>query len=176
MKKNILKQKIQKKNGFSLLELLVYIAILSILVVVVSNIFISISKSRGQSQAKTEVNSSVRLVTELIRQDIKNASVVSVPASAGSSGSSLTLTRGGVTIIYDVSSGVLRRKEGAATAINITNSNISVDTLTFTRIENPNAVFGTTDISIKINMTFRYNGNSPDWTYSTSSQTVVGLY
>lgn len=143
--------------------------------VVSSNMFISLSRSQGQSQARSEVNSSIRFATELLRQDIKNASVISTPASGGTS-SSLTLTRGGVVIVYDVSAGVLRRKEGAAAPVNLTNPNITVSTPTFTSIENTNLTFSTKTITLKINIAFSYNSNSPYWTYSTSLQTSVDLF
>lgn len=176
LKKFILKQKNKKSIGFSLIELLIYVAILSGLMVVSSNMFISLSKGNGQSNAKSEVDSAIRFAGELLRQDLKNASVVSVPVSGGSS-SSLTLTRAGTTIVYDVSSGVLRRKEGVAMPVNLTNSNITVGTPTFTRIENTNVVFTSSkNIVIKISMTFSYNGSGSDWVYSNSLQTSINLY
>lgn len=162
-------------SGFSLLELLIYVTILSVLVVVVSNTFIALSKGNGQSNARSEVNSAIRFATELLRQDLKNASAVSVPI-AGTPSGTLTLTRAGVTIVYDISGGILRRKEGTADPVNITNSNITVSTPTFTRIENTNLVFSRTNVAVKINMTFGYNSNSPDWAYSASLQTTASLY
>lgn len=168
-------QKIQKNMGFSLLELLIYITILSVLVVIISNTFISLSKGNGQSQAKSEVNFAIRFATELLRQDIKNASVISTPASVGTS-STLTLIRNGVTIVYDTSGGALRRKEGIASPVNLTNSSISVNTPTFRRIENTNLVFGVTNTTIQINMAFSYNSTSPDWAYTASLQTTVDLF
>lgn len=175
----MLEQKIQKNKGFSLLELLIYISILSILVVVISNTFISLSRGNGQSQARSEVNNSIRFATELLRQDLKNASAVATP-SLGTPSSTISLTRSiadvPTTIVYDISAGILRRKEGAASPSNITSSNISVSAPTFTRIENTNPVFSTTNVTIKINMTFNYNSTSPDWTYSSSLQTAVDLY
>ena len=163
------------KGGFTLLELLLYIAILGILMVVISNMFISLSKGSGQSQARNEVDTSIRFATELLRQDIKNASSISVPASGGSS-STLTLVRNSTTIVYDISAGVLRRQEGVASPVSVTNPNITVSTPTFTRIENINTLFSRTNIAIKINMTFGYNSTSPDWSYSTSLQTTVNMY
>lgn len=180
------KQKLQKnkgpaspsQGGFTLLELLIYITILSILVVTVSSTFISLSKGRGQSQAKSEVNNSIRFATELLRQDLKNASAVSTPSLSGSANAtaSLTLTRNAVVIVYDVVDGVLRRKEGTATPVNVTDSNILVSAPTFTRIENTNTDFDTTNVSIKIYMTFDYDSVSSDWIYSTSLQTAISLY
>jgi type II secretory pathway component PulJ len=174
LQKFLLKKKIQKRGGFSLFELLIYIAVLSAIVVVISNILISLSRSNGQSQARSEVNSSIRFANELLRQDIKNASIITTPAS-GTSSSSLNLTRNGVVISYDVLNGVLRRTEDGVLS-SVTNSNISVDNLNFTRIENTNTEFSKTNISIKVNMTFRYNSTSPDWVYSTSLGNTVSLY
>ena len=157
------------------MELLIYIAILSGLMIVVSNMFISLSKGNGQSNAKSEVDSSIRFVSELLRQDLKNASSVLAP-SIGVPSSTLVLTRGGVTITYDVSSGILRRKEGTASPLNITNSNVTVSSPTFTRIENTNLDFSSTSVAIKLNIVFNYNSPNPDWTYSSSLQTSVNLY
>lgn len=175
MKKFNLKQKIVKNRAFSLLELLIYISILSIIMVIVSNTFISLSRSQGQSQARSEVDRDISFATELLKQDLKNASIVSVPAAVGTS-STLTLTRAGVVIVYDVSGGALRRKEGSATAVNVTSPNTIVSTPTFTRIENTNTVFSKTQVTIKVNMTFNYNSTSSNWTYSTALQTTVSLY
>lgn len=143
--------------------------------VVISNTFISLSKIQGQSQARNEVDRDVGFATELLRQDLKNASVISVPAAVGT-GSTLTLNRDGVVIVYDVLGGVLRRQEGVATAVNITSPNTIVSTPVFTRIENTNAVFSKTQVTIKVNMTFSYNSTSSDWIYSTSLQTTISLY
>ena len=168
-------KKKQKKRGFSLLELLIYIGVLSIIVVVITNILISLSNSNSQSQARSEVNSSVRFASELLQQDLKNASAVSVP-SFGNPSTSLTLVRNNKTITYDVSEGVLRRTEGQNDPSNITNSSVIVSSVTFTRIENTNAVFDKTNVSIKIKMTFTYNSAVPSLTYSTSLENTVSLY
>ena len=165
---------IKNNKGFSLLELLIYISILSILVVSISSTFVSLSKGRGQANAKSEVNNSIRFATELIRQDLRNASSVSVPL-AGTPNKSLVLVRGVDTITYDISGGYLTRN-----GVNVTNANILVDATknasAFTRVENPNTYFGTTNISVLVNIIFDYNSTSPDWKYSTNLRTTVSLY
>lgn len=167
-----MKQKIQKKRGFSLFELLIYIAILAVIVVVISNILISLSNNNAQSQVKSEVNSSIRFAGELLRQDIKGASLAVISEDKRT----LTLTRNGVQIVYSIIDGILKRKEGVDVASNITSSNIVVDELIFTKIENTNQVFNTTNVSIKINMTFKYNSTVPSLTYSSSFENTVSLY
>lgn len=170
-------RKLQNKRyrrGMSLLELLIYIAILSGLMVVVSSAFISLSKGRGQLLARNEVNSTIRFAVEKIRQDIKSASAASAPLS-GAPESMLSVIVGGVPIIYDVQDGQLRRKEGAALPIAVTGSNVFVDTVNFARIENYNAIFSATTTAIQVAMTMRYNASSTDWLYSDSLRTTISL-
>jgi len=161
-------------RGFSLFELIIYMAILSGLMVVVSGSFLSLSKGRGQSQARNEVQSSIRFATERLRQDIKSASAVSIP-SAGSASSTLSLTISGTQVLYDVATGTLRRKEGAASVVSVTGATILVDAPAFTVISNYNERLQATTTAVQIAMTFRYNASSTDWTYANTLRTSVML-
>jgi type II secretory pathway pseudopilin PulG len=160
------------RRGTSLLELLIYVAILSGLMVVVSDAFIMLSKGRGQAEARSEVNSAIRFAGELIKQDVKNASAVSTPI-LGTPASTLSLSVGGNTILYDMSAGVLRRKVNAGTPELITGTAVSVDVPTFTRLENYNTVLLATTTAIQVSMTMRYNASSTDWVYSDSLRTTT---
>lgn len=161
-------------RGVTLLELLIYVAILSGLMVVVSDAFISLSKGRGQSEARSEVNSAVRFASERIKQDIKNASLVSTPVF-GTPSNTLSLTVSGSTILYDVSGGALRRKVDSGTPEVVTSGAISVDTPTFTRIENYNPTLNATTTAIQVAMTFRYSSLSTDWVYENAFRTTITL-
>ncbi len=161
-------------RGFSLLELLIYMAILSSLMVVVSSSFLSLSKGRGQSQARNEVQSSVRFAAERLRQDIKAASAVVTPTS-GNASSTLVLTIAGTQVTYDVATGTLRRKEGVAAPISVTGAGIIVNPPSFTVLSNYNARLVATTTAVQILMTFRYNASSTDWTYSNTLRTSVTL-
>ncbi len=169
------------KRGFSLLELLIYVAILGGLMLIISDSFISLSRGRGQAQARSEVNAAIRFAGERIRQDLKGASVVTTPI-LGTSASTLQMTVGGTEVCYDTLVGVLRRREsacgGAGAPIAVTGTNIFVDISTFTRLENYNSVPGilnATTTAIQVAMTFKYNASSTDWTYSDRLQTTISL-
>lgn len=169
-------KKISTKRGVSLLELLIYITILSGLIVTVSDSFISLSKGRGQSDARSEVNSSIRFASDLIRQDIKNASAVITPA-LGTPSSTLTLTVSGSTILYDIVGGILRRSVNGAPEP-VTGGNVLVDVPMFMRLENYNpSVTGVTatTTAVQVVMTMRYNASSTDWTYGDTLRTTVTL-
>ena len=163
-----------RSRGVTLLELLIYVAILSGLMVVVSDAFISLSKGRGQSEARSEVNSAVRFASERIKQDIKNASLVSTPIF-GTPSNTLSLTVAGSTILYDVSSGALRRKVDVSEPELVTGGAVTVDTPTFTRIENYNPILNATTTAIQVAMTFRYSSNSTDWVYENAFRTTITL-
>src|SRR3989344_4394989 len=161
------------QRGMSLLELLLYIAILSGLMVIISDAFISLSKGRGQAEARSEVNSAIRFAAERIKQDVKNASAISTP-TLGTPANSLSMTVSGVPVVYDVLSGALRRTENGVVATT-TGSLVFVDTPTFTRFENHNSVLGATTTAIQTVMTFRYNASSTDWVYADTMRTTVTL-
>lgn len=163
----------QSTRGMSLLELLLYIAILSGLMVIVSDAFISLSKGRGQAEARSEVNSAIRFATERIKQDIKNASAVSAPV-LGTPANTLNLTVSGLPIAYDMLGGVLRRTENGVTA-STTGSFVSVDTPVFTRLENYNSVLNATTTAIQTEMTFRYNSASTDWVYADTMRITATM-
>lgn len=157
----------------SLLELLIYIAILSGMMVIVSDSFISLSKGRGQAEARSEVNSAIRFATERIKQDVKNASAISTP-TLGTPASTLSMTVAGVPVVYDVLGGALRRTENSVVATT-TGSAVSVDTPTFTRLENYNSVLSATTTAIQTEMTFRYHSSSTDWVYADTLRTTATL-
>lgn len=172
MKKEILKSNLQ--NGFSLLELLIYVVILSGLMVVVSGSFISLSRARGRAEARNEVNSAIRFAAERIRQDLKGASIIATPV-LGTPSATLSASVSGTTIIYDVLAGQLRRKEGAASPVAVSGTNISVSAPIFTRLENYNAPLGATTTAIQTVISFSYNSSSTDWTYTDTLRTTVTL-
>ena len=162
------------KSGFSLLELLIYIAILAGLMVIISDAFISLSKGRGRAEARGEVNSAIRFATERVKQDIKGASAVATPV-LGTPATTLSATVSGDTVVYDVSGGRLRRTEGALSPVDVTGSNVMVETPTFTRLENYNTVLQATTTAIQMSMLFPYNASSTDWTYSAALRTTVDV-
>ncbi|MBI5400804.1 MAG: hypothetical protein HZB12_01665 [Candidatus Yonathbacteria bacterium] len=167
-----LKFKIQN-SGMSLLELLLYIAILSGLMVIVANTFVALSKGRGQAEARSEVNSAIRFAAERIKQDVKNASAISTP-TLGTPANTLNLTVSDIPVVYDVLGGVLRRTENSVVATTTGNA-VFVSQPTFTRLENYNDVLKATTTAIQTAMTFSYNASSTDWTYSDTLRTTAAF-
>lgn len=167
-----------RQKGFSLFELLVYIAILSIVSLTIAGIFIYITKGRGQSESRSEVSSNLRFAVEKITQDLRYASSVLTPASASATSTILIFNSGGSTFSYCVAEGFLRRQAGGSCDQNsetITSDSVTMSNLLFTRLENTNNVLGKTMVSIKISLTASYNSTSPEWEHTETKITTISL-
>lgn len=168
----------KNNKGFSLLELLVYIAITATVTLAIAGIFVYFNKGRGLVEARTQVNSNLNFALEKISQDIRNASSITLPVTANTSTSQLSVVVSGSTITYCVESGQIRRETGAScgeTSSTITSNSVAIDTLSFNRIENTNTILSKTAVGIEINISAGYNSDSPDWQYSGSKKTTVSL-
>jgi len=136
----------KKSSGFSLLELLVYIGILTVVVGFIVGIFITTSKIGNRETSSTEVTSQINYVSQTIQRLVKEASVIDIPAGISTStlklrtSSSLT----DPTCIY-LSSGTIKIAQGAfpvpvgsekctSSSTNLTSSKVVVDNLTFTKL------------------------------------------
>jgi Tfp pilus assembly protein PilW len=165
-------------RGFSLMELLIYIFIATIVTLAVVSIFLSIQKGRGQAESRAEVNSNLRFATDKISQDIRSASAVITPdLSQASSTLKITLSDGNVT--YCLKNGKLRREAAGGlcteSSAAITADDVLVQSISFTRLENTNTILSKTLTSIVISLTMSYNSASPDWQYSSAKKTTVSL-
>lgn len=168
----------RNKRGFSLIELIIYIAILSVLSLGVSSAFLSFNRGKGQVAVRSEVNTNLRFAIEKITQDLNGASVVTIPATTALATSTLSATVSGTNVTYCVLGGQLRRQVGgsctAASEV-ITSPAVSVSTTTFSRIENTNTVLGKTTVGIAVDLTIRYNGTNPDQQYSGAERVTINL-
>jgi prepilin-type N-terminal cleavage/methylation domain-containing protein len=82
------------RSGFTLLELLVYLAVLPIVMLLLMGIFVSLNGARAKNEVESEVNSNLRFALQEIESDIRSATSITTPATAngGSIGGWLTTT------------------------------------------------------------------------------------
>lgn len=156
--------KINKQSGFSLLELLIYIAILSSFLVVIVNLFFTVSTSSVREEVRTEVRHNLRFASEQITNEVRKATAIE---SVSPSGDSLQITVDGAPTEFRVTGGVLQKIRGASQE-NITTGNVTVNTTDpiFTRIGN----------TIQINLKIDYNDNGKgDYKFFESVKTTASL-
>jgi len=125
--------KLQTNRGFTLVELLLYLAIASIMLFTTTLFLQTLLESRVKNQTITEVQAQGLQVMQIMTQTIRNAEAITSPV-AGASALSLTLDvvqAGDDPTVFDLSSGTVQIKEGAAAVVPLTNSRVTVSDLNF---------------------------------------------
>ncbi len=158
------------KRAFTLIEMLIYMGIMSAFIVVLTNIFVSVLDVQLQSQAVSSVEQDGRFILSRLSHDIRRAQSITTPASAGSSAQSLVLVIGGSTYTYSDSSGSLTLNSPLGLG-SLTSFDTTVSGFTVTRIGNTSGKH-----SLQINFTLTSvtvsNADRPE---IKSFQTTVGL-
>lgn len=169
--------------GFSLLELIIYIAITTVISGVFVAILFNLNLSSTKSKTETEVQQNLRNAMQAISQTIRSAQSINAPA-ASASGTTLTAVVNGQSVQYSLgstasSTAALKRVTGANTDY-ITSDNVLVTYLNFATFENSasttGAVITATATSTRYGITVQYNSTNPQFFYqqSATSTDVVG--
>lgn len=159
---------LKNNKGFSLLELLIYMAILSSLLIIIVNIFFMISSNSAKEDAKIEVQQNLQFAINEITNQMNNCGTgisIITPVNSGGAGNALEITVDGLNIQYDVLSGTLRKTIGAS-AENITSSDVIIETI--------NPIFKRIKDTIQINLKISYNDKGrPSYKYSREIKTTI---
>lgn len=133
------------QRGETLIELLLYVTILSAIMLATVTFFGTVTVARVKNESIAEVNDQGAQAMDLMLQTIRNASSITTPVAAGS-GASLTLvvpTSSLSPTILNLNGTVLQIKRGAATAVPITSDDVQITSITFknlTRASTPGIV------------------------------------
>ncbi|HEV7449316.1 MAG TPA: prepilin-type N-terminal cleavage/methylation domain-containing protein [Candidatus Paceibacterota bacterium] len=140
-------------RGFTLVEVIIYIAVAAVLLALVMTFYGALQSARIKEQAINEVETQGAVAMTLMTQTVRNAKLITAPATS-TSASSLSLTTylsSTTPTVFDLSSSALRIKEGVGTVIALTNSQVVVSNLSF-----QNLSWTSTSGSIKIQFTIDY--------------------
>lgn len=121
------------QSGFTLLELLLYVAIVGTLLFAVVSFYGLAMDARIKNQAVAEVNQQGTQALDQITQIIRNATSVTTPVAAGS-GASLVLVVPTASLsptTFSLNGTALQVVEGNGSAINITGGKVRISSLTF---------------------------------------------
>lgn len=142
----------KKQKGITLIEVILYIALLSIFILVLLDIFMGGLNLQFESQATSAVQTDGQFIMARLMWDLKNADSLTAPAALGGSSSTLVFISSGISYTYSLSGGILSlSRSGETLALNSLESNIS--SITFTRLGN---VGGKPTIKVD----FTINGNT----------------
>lgn len=122
-----------KQAGFTLVELLIYMALFSVFVLIISEIFLSLLETKVESIGTASIEQDGRYLVAKLTQDINQSTSITTPSSLGSSGSTLVLNRSGDTYTYSLSNGQIT-VVGPAGTDRLTGSGTIVTALNFTKL------------------------------------------
>jgi len=145
---------LRSHKGFTLVEMVLYVAVCSILLVTISVFLSFLLGARVRSQAMTEVNQQGFQVMSLITQTIRNGRSIEVP-SIGSSTSTMSLTTSNTLLnptLFYVSSTTLYIQEASKASVALTNSRVRVSGLTFQNVSSGSS----TEKIMRISYTIEY--------------------
>lgn len=157
------------QSAFSLIELVIYMAIFSLLLTVLFSMFTSIFTVQMESQATSSVEQDGRFILSRLMYDMNRAQAIVAPANLGDEGSTLQLTIEGIDNSYNLDGDALVLTNNQGT--NQLNSfNTKVSNLVFKRLGN---LSGKHTIKISFTISSRLGQNAP---YEQENfQTTVGL-
>jgi type II secretory pathway pseudopilin PulG len=161
------------KKGFTLVELLVYIALTAILFLLVATLIFAILRAQARNRAVAEVESQGVQIMNQIAQSIRNAAVLNSPA-AGTTAASLSIntdSAGNNPTIFSLNGNTLQISEnGAVTALH--NNLITASALSFknlTRSGTPGSV------AIQFTLTYYNPGARVEYNYTKTFYGAAGL-
>lgn len=164
-------KKLKIKNyGFSLLEVVLYLAILSTLVFGIGLFVNLVSVARVRNQTMTEVDQQALQIIQNITMAIHNAKSVTAPTIGQNQDNLIIVDSGNNTNTFALNSGILSVDKGAG-FINLNNGLIIVTDLLFKNLSRA----GTPDI-IQINFTVTYKNDSNNQNYNYIKNYVASAY
>lgn len=164
----------QSRSGFTLIELVLYFGVASLLFVSITSIFLLLVQGQVKQQSIAEVEQQAAFVMEYMTQAIQNADSITTP-SAGSSGSGLQLVAvnpGDDPVIFQESSGVLQVSIGGAAYENLTSDTVTLSSLYFTTVS-PSSTSEVVQIQFTLERT--NSADRQEYEYSKTYQTSVSV-
>jgi len=151
-------------EGFTILEMLLYVSICSVLLLSLCVFLVFLLESRTKNQSIADVNQQGQQVMQLITQTIRNARTVDAP-QVGQTSQTLTLTVNDTLLsptVFDLESGIIRIQEASGPNILLTNSHVTASSMLFRNISSASS----SDRIVEISFTIDYKNPSGRNEYS----------
>lgn len=133
---------IRAQAGYTLIELLLYVVIVSTLLTATSVFFTMTTSARIKTQAVSEVEQQGSFALQYIARTIRNATAISSPA-IGATANTATITVPTASLsptIFSLSGTTLQVKEGSAAAIALTSPDVQVTSLSFKNVSRSSSI------------------------------------
>lgn len=157
------------KKGFTLIELLLFMGIFSLLLLMITQIFVSTLDAQKESESHSAVYQDGTYILSRITYDVARSSAIAVPASLGQQTSSLELSINSQTYTYSLNNSDLVITD--TTGIDVLNGyDTTISSLSFTRLGNTDG-----KNSLHVSFTVASKTQRPQGPEQRNFQTTVGM-
>ncbi|MEK7478381.1 MAG: tail fiber domain-containing protein [Patescibacteria group bacterium] len=159
----------QAKRGFTLIEVLIYTAILSISGSLLSGVLFNTTKIKSRQTAVIEVNEQLGFVLQNIQRSIMDSSIIDI--DAGTSTSTLILKFKDDTknpTKFYITDSIVYKKEASDTAQPLTDSSVIADAVNFLKVSGYSG-----HDSLQIDLTLSYNTSNPTSAFSRTLSSAI---
>lgn len=153
-----------RKKAFTLIELLIYMGLLSVLIVVMTQIFVSVLDARLATESVESIERDGNYILNKFIYDVSRANGIISPSGTGGSGSTMIIVIGGVNYTYTLNgTNLILTNDSGSNQLNSYNTKISQNGATplFRRI-------GPGDATDTIQFTFKVTSQVTERTGSES--------
>lgn len=164
-------------HGFTLIEFLIYIGLLSILLAIMSQVFLATLSIRTESEGATNIQQDGRYILARLTYDIYRAKDISVPAVGATGGVlQLTITENGTDTAYRYSSasGNLVLQIGSATPVPLNSPTVRLTDFSVRRIGNSGSIQNARDTA-KIHIGLQGKSGIAQGAQQLLFDTTIGL-
>mgnify|MGYP001605177278 FL=1 len=102
MKEFIKKIKFNSQKGVTIIELILYMAILSILITMLTSVFVSALDVQSESNATSSVEQDGNYILARLAYDIHRAQSINIPGTNGATNDNFQIVVGGVNYTYSL--------------------------------------------------------------------------
>lgn len=142
-------QTVEGKRGFTLVELILGMGLLTILLGILLNVFVSSVELKLESEADSALTNDARFIVNRINLDVRDAKAIIEPSMPNGTSQTLIININDVLVEYRVDeAGRLIRIQGADSQL-VTSSATRVEAINFTSI---GEVGGRNNIQISLNL------------------------
>lgn len=143
----------QHTRGFSLLEMLVYVALLAAFSVIVATTLLSVARSYHTLRAGTHLQSDAMAIVDRLAYEVRLADSVDVSSTLGTSPGVLKLSAtdsagNATTTEFYLGSGILHVRQNGAEAGTLSSSYTTVDSLIFRQVGSGSALGIRTEMTL----------------------------
>jgi len=158
----------QIRSGFTIVELLVYMGLLSMLLVILSQIFVSILEVHAEAEASFPLEQDSLAIIARLNYDINRATSISTPADPGDNDPNLEIVVAGETFTYQLNSNNLELVNSFGSN-NINSSETSITSINFQRLGAGNKQ------SVRIQLTIESQTQRPSGPETKTISTTFAL-